>query len=223
MNAIEVQRAAQGSSIGNRPATEIAEIISTICERLGVPSRHAPKGANLQYIAQQVYHRHTYKLEELYLAVDYYNAGYLNFKIPEFQPFTVQTISQLMQSYRTEKARFIDHAPVQVEADDTPRKCEATRKQICNEIYEAMKRGERYDDRGISQLWWIAYQHLLDSGHVTAVNLTKAESAARQMMSAAVLRGDCAAIGKMIKIESTLQNYQAQVVVEEYMIQKMKP
>lgn len=216
MNPTEIHEAANGSLINNRPIGEVTDILRTALKRLALPTRCYP--GDLPYVAQQMYYRHRYTVEELYLAIDYYNAGELDIEISHSSQFGVQSINALMKAYRIEVNRCLNRGRTEdVETDLEERNIEA-RKQICRFILDEIKAG-REPSMMVMHPYKIAYDYLLTQGLVTAGEYDHYADQAKKMYTNERMtrQGGVKQMQEAIKIGvATIDDYQAYLTVMPY-------
>jgi len=216
MTQHEITTAAAGKRISHHTVSEIENLITMAVTRLGIPPRHQPKGETLRYIAQQAFMRHTYTAEELLLAVDGLNAGEINCSVSDTSAFSLSSLNSLMHGYREMKSKYTERPPEE-DPRDTERKNEEARKMICREIYETMKAGEEPKMTAM-YVWMIAFKHLLHEGKVTMQQFDAHEKIADKMFREDTMAsGEGGKLAKMFKMGDSVSNYQAMLVVKDYM------
>jgi hypothetical protein len=212
MTQQEFIKAASGSQIGNRPESELKETIKRVCDRIGIPDRYKPKGESLEYMVDQMRRRHNYTIEELYLAVDMYNAKSLNFKLPENQPFSVHLLNAMMDEYKLEKGRsvksleYVEQVPDMISEQQNA----DARREVLLTIYNGIKQHGMYETV-VMHLWMIAFEELERQQKVTMAEFDQALKQAREMAKANTYTK-----GRLI-LNPSVENYQALIVVDRYM------
>ena len=230
MNGNEITQAAQGAKINNVPLSEVKELITTAAARLGMTGRKVPSGDTLEYIAEQVYKRHYYTPTELMLAVDYYNAGYISYKIDSYDAFGLQQIQSLMAAYRDIKEKYIRPAQVEEQRTIDHEKNRQARKEVYQEFLSIYQSGDTPDPM-VMMSWMLVYRYLLDEGVVSQERFDQVEGVATQQYK---LESRLRGVGTMtskdnepvlmgsIKLGKSIDVYQARIVVHEYFTNLMK-
>jgi hypothetical protein len=213
MNKHEFEQARNsGRLINNRPVQEIEEILDTVCNRLSLNKWQRPNPETLNYIARQVYHRHHYTVEELYLAVDLYNAGVLQYTLDN-QPFGLKELNTLMAAYRNERIRVTGDTSQQEKPELTEEEVQAIRKQKFGEINDVMQTGQRYETI-VMHIWMIAFKHLVDTGKRTMADLDRYKAKAEIDIKREAIVG----AGSLFKqaFRGDVDDYAARLAVEAY-------
>lgn len=218
MTRQEITDAADGIKVNAMPSHEIREMYLTGCKRLCLQSRQTAHTETLEYIINQIYQRHTYTAAEFFLAIDYFNAGELDWKIGAYETFGLSQIMELMAAYRTIKHNFTRHdVPAETNEADRAARNEQAAADICRMIFEGYK-AKGYFETSVMMLWKIAYAYLAGVGKVSEEDFAACYKQAEKHLRADMLRrGKGASLDKHFKIGMDIELFQAQIVVDKYM------
>jgi hypothetical protein len=164
-------------------------------------------------MARQVYNRHRYTVDELYLAVDLYNEAALQFTLDN-QPFGLKELNGLMAAYRSERIRVMGGVePQQDKQPPTDDEIREIRRGIYEDIKLAMANGER-DKTYVMHIWNIAFSYLVDIGARQLTDLDRYRDEAQVEIKRETLYDVGALFRKAIKVD--VSDYCARLAVEAY-------
>jgi hypothetical protein len=211
----EITQAANGRTINNMTQREIREHLVTVAKRLGYANNKIPFDDQMDYITDQVYRRHHYKVDELLLAVDYYHAGLITLNRDKFEHFGIATINKLMAGYREIKAKYLKEE--EQEDVNTDRLNEIAREELTLTIFNAF-RDKKAPPIIIMECWRIIARNLIRKMVIDQSDIDRhLEEAKRLYKQESVRQQQAKYFRDLMIFGEDLHGWQCYLAVKEYM------